>query len=196
MYSQKFNFDVFRSNHNNWSNLIKEIKPKGIKALNFIDQVNLIVGWSIKNNKKFELPSTRRFAKRLNISKSYVHELEHKFLNKFGFQYDNKKKAWVLNPKLKINKINYKDIKLFIFSTRKFKKAREIFKQFKNSLKIKDNEIDQQYFNLNNNLNINKFQRTEINNDLNIDDKLNKLFEEWEKIEDWEELEEIWEKTD
>ena len=186
MHSQKFNFDVFRSNHNNWSNLIKEIKPKGIKALNFIDQVNLIVGWSIKNNKKFELPSTRKFAKRLEISKSYVHELEHKFLNKFGFQYDNKKKTWVSNPKSKINKINYKDIKLFIFSTRKFKKAREMFKQFKNSLKIKDEEITQKpWFKFNDNLNYEyKFQNTDINNDLNIDDdELNKLLEEWEKID-------------
>lgn len=161
MLTNNYCFDVFANNYSNWSNLINEIKPKGIKTLNFIDEVNLIVGWCIKNNKKFILPSVRNFSKRTSISKSYVHELEHKFLSKFGFKYDEKNKEWFLDPKKNPSKINYKDIKLFIFSTRKFKQAQIEFNKFKKMIGVESADIDNKYLTKTN------FENNEIINETN-----------------------------
>ncbi len=165
---------------NNWNQMIKEIKPKGIKALNFFDSINLIIGWSIKTNKKYIIPSIRKFAKRLKMSKSYIHELENKWLNMFGFEKIDGN--WEINPNIKkIRKLNYKSIKLFIFSTRKFKKAIKDFMNFKKEIGVeKEKENFYSDFKLNNVNIINDNIQNEIEQ---IDDWNNdNFYDDWKKV--------------
>ena len=115
------------------------------------------------------------------MSKSYIHELENKWLNMFGFEKIDGN--WEINPNIKkIRKLNYKSIKLFIFSTRKFKKAIKDFMNFKKEIGVeKEKENFYSDFELNNE---NIINNNDISSEIEqIDDwNNNNFYDDWIKV--------------